>query len=101
MGSGERRPGGLGQTGETMEVKSGPKKSFSIRVECYAGHKGEERPVRFYLGEQALGVTEILDRWYHPEAADFKVKADDGKIYILRRHRGEDPHWTLVSLVGG
>jgi hypothetical protein len=77
------------------------KKSFSIRVECYAGYKGEEQPTRFFLGERALEVTEILDRWYQPDSADFKVKSSDGKIYILRHHQGEDSYWTLESLVGG
>jgi hypothetical protein len=75
------------------------KKSFAIRVESYAGYKGEERPVRFYLGERTLEVMDILDRWYHPNSADFKVKTSDGKTYILRHHQGEESFWTLESLV--
>ena len=39
---------------------------MKLRVECYSGHKADERPVRFYLGEQLRMVEEILDQWYGP-----------------------------------
>jgi hypothetical protein len=55
-----------------------------IIVECYAGYRGEEKPVRFYLGERLIEVEHILDRWIDPGHRYFKVKGDDGGIYILR-----------------
>ena len=56
-----------------------------LRVECYAGVKADERPVRFQLGEHDYMVEEILDRWYGPDDEFFKVQTDDGNLYILRR----------------
>ena len=66
----------------------------SIRVECYSGYRGEERPVRFTLGEHILEVQEIEDQWYSPGATYFRLVADDGNIYILRHDEIADI-WTL------
>ena len=35
---------------------------MGIRVECYAGYRGEEEPRAFWLGERRLGVLELVDR---------------------------------------
>ena len=35
-----------------------------LRVECYAGYKGDERPVKLQIDEQMLEITEVEDRWY-------------------------------------
>lgn len=66
----------------------------SIRVECYAGYRGNERPVRFVLGERTYEVREIEDQWYSPGAVYFRVHADDGSLYILRHDEILD-EWTL------
>jgi hypothetical protein len=47
-------------------------------VECYAGRKGEERPIRFRLDERKYAVEDVVDSWYGPEHVFFKVRADDG-----------------------
>ena len=39
------------------------------RVECYAGHKGEETPRRFFFGEHRIEVAEVIDRWLVPSTA--------------------------------
>ena len=52
-------------------------------MECYAGYRGEETPVRFRLGDRLVEVDEILDRWLAPAHRYFKVLTVDG-IYILR-----------------
>ncbi len=65
-----------------------------VRVECYAGYRGQERPVRFTLGENTLEVREVEDQWYSPDAVYFRVHADDGNIYVLRHDEAED-EWTL------
>ncbi len=68
---------------------------LAIRVECYAGHRGEETPRRFWLGERVVEVAEILDRWLAPEHRYFKARGNDGSIYILRH----DPHadcWEMT-----
>jgi hypothetical protein len=71
---------------------------MQIRVECYAGYKGSQRPVRFRLGESVYQVEEILDQWYGPDDEYFKVRAHDGHFYILRHRPAEDTDfWTLES----
>jgi hypothetical protein len=67
-----------------------------IQVEAYSGHKADERPLRFLLGDRWLVVEDVEDRWYDPEAIYFRVRADDGAIYILRHDERAD-EWTLAS----
>ncbi len=57
---------------------------MKLQVECYAGHKADERPVRFRLEDRDYLVEELLDQWYGPDDVFFKVRADDGNLYILR-----------------
>jgi hypothetical protein len=68
---------------------------LTIRVECYAGHRGEQEPRRFWLGERGITVDEILDRWLAPEHRYFKVRGDDGGRYILRHDTAAD-RWELT-----
>jgi hypothetical protein len=67
-----------------------------IRVECYAGYRADERPLRFLLRGHLFEVTEIEDRWYSPGAIYFRVQADDGNFYVLRHDEGMDI-WTLSA----
>ena len=67
-----------------------------VRVESYAGYRADERPVRFQMGERWLAVVEVLDRWYDPDAIYFRVRAEDGALYVLR-HREPDDVWTLEA----
>jgi hypothetical protein len=69
-----------------------------VTVECYAGRIADERPVRFRLDTHEYMVEEVLDQWYGPEHLFFRVRADDGKIYILRRDTSAgDGEWDLAS----
>ncbi len=67
-----------------------------LRVQCYAGRKADERPVQFQLGERRYAVVEILDQWYGPNETFYKVRADDGNLYILR-HDDMPDEWRLES----
>ena len=58
---------------------------MKLRAECYSGRKADERPVRFQLGDRDYLIEEVLDQWYGPDSTFFKVRADDGNLYILRR----------------
>ena len=69
---------------------------MKLRVECYSGSKADERPVRFHLGEQLRIIEEILDQWYGPNDKFFKVRANDGNLYILR-HSPSMAEWNLES----
>lgn len=74
---------------------------FQIRVECYAGHKADERPLRFFIGEKSLQVAEVLDQWYGPDSIYFRVRAEDGNLYVLRHtDKGQQDLWTLESFRG-
>jgi hypothetical protein len=43
-------------------------------------------------------VEEVLDQWYGPQDSFFKVRADDGNLYILRRETSvPDGLWHLES----
>ncbi len=73
--------------------------SLTLQVECYAGYKADERPLRFTVSahsRRTYEVKEILDRWYGPDYQYFRVRADDNNVYILRHNTGEDS-WTLDS----
>lgn len=67
-----------------------------MRVECYAGYRGEQYPRRFVLGNQILEVNEIEDQWYSPSSQYFRVRAGDGNVYVLR-HDQELNRWSLES----
>jgi hypothetical protein len=66
-----------------------------IEVDCYAGYRGEETPRRLRLGETAVAVCEILDRWLAPDHRYFKLLGDDGARYIVR-HDSRRDCWELV-----
>ena len=71
---------------------------MKLSVECYAGHKADERPVRFWLDEKRYHVEAVLDQWYGKDGIFFKVRADDGNLYIVRQQTSSpDGTWDLVS----
>jgi hypothetical protein len=66
-----------------------------IRVECYAGYRGEETPRRFWLGAKKIEVQDVLDRWMAPDHRYFKVLGHDKAVYILR-HDAVSWDWDLT-----
>ena len=72
----------------------------AIKVECYAGYRAEETPVRFYLGERCIDVSEVLDRWLDPAHRYFKLRGNDNAIYILRHSTTEDS-WEMTLFDSG
>jgi len=64
-----------------------------IQVECYAGYRADERPVRFVLRGRTFEVQEVEDRWYSPGATFFRVIVEDGNRYVLRHDEAQDV-WT-------
>ena len=67
-----------------------------VEVECYAGYRAEEEPRRFTLGDHAVEVGEILDRWLSPDHRYFKVKGDDQAVYLLR-HDEREGSWEIIQ----
>ncbi len=70
---------------------------MAIRVKCYAGYRGEQEPLAFWLGVRRLAVLGIVDRWFAPTQRWFKVEADDGQTYVLR-HDETTGDWELAAL---
>jgi hypothetical protein len=69
-----------------------------VEVGCYSGYKADERPVRFRLDDHEYQVEELLDQWYGQNEVFFKVRADDGNLYILsRKWPSPEGCWRLVS----
>jgi hypothetical protein len=50
----------------------------------------DERPLRFFLEDRAVEVAAVLDAWVGPDHRYFKVKGDDGDVYILRHDTAAD-----------
>lgn len=75
---------------------------MKLEVECHSGRKADERPARFRLDARQYTVEEVLDQWYDPESISYRVRADDGNLYILR-HQTSSPsgQWDLVSFRKG
>lgn len=74
--------------------------SLKIGVECYAGYRGEQEPRRLRIGERWITVTEVLDRWLAPAHRYFKLRCDDGGIYLLR-HDEASGDWELIVYDSG
>jgi hypothetical protein len=73
---------------------------MELKVECYAGYRADERPLRFRLAAppdaRPHEVREVLDQWYGVDYRCFRVRADDGTVYVLRHQERED-RWLLDS----
>jgi hypothetical protein len=65
-----------------------------VQVQCYAGRKADERPVRFRVGDRDYIVEEIIEQWYGPDDSFYKARADDGNVYLLRR-RTSTGTWSI------
>ena len=66
----------------------------AVQVECYSGHRADERPLRFTLSGRSYEVNEVDDQWYSPDARYFRVRAGDGNLYVLR-HDERENRWSL------
>lgn len=69
-------------------------------VECYAGHRGDETPRVLLFGDRRVQVAEVLDRWLAPDHRYFKLRADDGHVYIVRHDVGSQV-WEMTMFRHG
>ena len=72
----------------------------TVEVECYAGYKADERPVRLKLAEETLEIVDVEDRWYSPGETYFRVKVANGDRYVLRHIEAQDV-WILEGYRSG
>ena len=57
---------------------------MQVQVEHRTNHLGLERPVRFRFDGREVEIVQIVDQWYGPDYCYFKIKGNDGNLYILR-----------------
>jgi hypothetical protein len=67
-----------------------------LRVECYSGRKGDERPLRIIFRDRVADVTAVEDRWYSPGYTYFRVLTSTGERYVLGHQEAQD-QWTLEA----
>ena len=77
-----------------------PERRLKVGVSCYAGYRGEETPQRLMFGERHVEVSEVLDRWLDPGHRYFKLRGDDGGVYLVRHDTREDA-WELTMFDSG
>jgi hypothetical protein len=68
---------------------------MQVQVEHCAGHLGVEMPVRFRFDARQVEIVENIDQWYGPDYCYFKIKGNDGNLYILRFDEGR-AEWELM-----
>ncbi len=69
---------------------------MDVKVDCHAGYRGEETPRRFEIDGRRVEVVEVIDRWLGPDHRYFKVRGDDGAVYLLRVDDPAD-RWELKT----
>ena len=72
-----------------------PEKRLGVGVECYAGHRGEQRPRTLILGDRRVAVAEVVDTWLAPDYRYFKLKDKDGDTDLIR-HDERSSNWELT-----
>jgi len=70
-----------------------------LRVECYSGYKGDERPVRVFFRGHGIDVTSVEDRWYSPGFTYFRVLLANGENYVLRHQEAQNV-WSIEAFRG-
>jgi hypothetical protein len=68
---------------------------MQVQVESQTNGNGIENPRRLRLDGRTIEVIENVDRWFGPDYCYFKVKGDDGNLYILRLDEARGV-WELI-----
>ncbi|MBC7248437.1 MAG: hypothetical protein H5T73_11775 [Actinobacteria bacterium] len=82
--------------------------NFPVQVKCYSGFRSNERPLSFTLYGREFSVMDIEGSWFEEDEtsrerrACFRVRADDGDLYLLSYDQGNDA-WMLhrIYRLGG
>ncbi len=71
-----------------------------VEVKCYSGFKANERPSSFTLRDHEYSVMDIEGSWFEEDGSScarrvcFRVRADDGDLYLLSYDESSE-NWTL------
>ena len=68
---------------------------MKVQVEPCAGPLGLEMPTRFRFGRREIEIVETVDQWDGSDHCYFKIKGNDGNLYILRSEQGP-AEWELT-----
>ena len=68
---------------------------MQVQVESNIGESGIEKPKRFRLDGRSVEIIENIDQWPGSDYCYFKVRGDDGNLYILRRDEAR-AKWELT-----
>ena len=71
-----------------------------LQVECYADNRGEQTPRALTIDDRKVFVDEIIDRWPGPNHQYYKVKGDDGDLYVIRQDT-QSGAWELTMFRHG
>ena len=69
----------------------------AVDVDCYAGHRGEETPRRFRIGDRRVEIRMVVEQWRTPDHRYFKVKTAVGENYTLR-YEVKSGVWELTEV---
>jgi hypothetical protein len=69
--------------------------AMHIEVESDADDTGIKKPKRIRLNGRVVAIVEAIDRWPGGDYCYFKVRGDDGNLYILRLNEARDS-WELT-----
>jgi hypothetical protein len=71
-----------------------------LHVECFPGRGGQDTPRMLVIGDRKIFVDEVLDTWSGPGHVYFKLKGDDGDVYIIQQDTGSKVWELTVSRQG-
>ncbi|MCK9530228.1 MAG: hypothetical protein M0R77_06660 [Gammaproteobacteria bacterium] len=72
---------------------------LQVQVESHADCCGDETPRRLHFGGRSMDV-EVIDRWEGAAHRYFKLRGNDGGVYIVRHEEGADV-WALIIYDSG
>jgi hypothetical protein len=66
-----------------------------VHVESYPDRHAADAPKRFWLHGRDIEVIDNIDQWHGPDYRYFKLKGEDGNLYILRLDEAR-AEWELI-----
>jgi hypothetical protein len=69
--------------------------TMRVHVESYPDGHAADAPKRFWLHGRDIEVIDNIDQWHGPDYRYFKLKGDDGNLYILRLDEAR-AEWELI-----
>ncbi len=97
----------MSEAGESL-IPRGEEANYPVQVKCYSGFRYNERPLSFTVCGKEFSVMDIEGSWFEEDEtsrerrACFRVRADDGDLYLLSYDQGRDA-WVLrrIYRLGG